>query len=123
MLRLAATFNATQRLLMLLSGWCAYDTETGLYVRRSAGRRRGGRATRYYLGRLEWDRLREEQRLPWPPPPKDVVGWEGMRVTARSDAEALAKFNQRMAARPAEPKVSAGAPRAGNAPEGSQPPD
>jgi hypothetical protein len=83
--------DLTLRVWLLITGRCAYDAETGIYLTRSRGSRRCCRPARYYLGGVDWKGVSN-----WPEPPaywkrllSDDVRWP--RFTAYGDAEAVLK--------------------------------
>jgi hypothetical protein len=109
MLKLASDFDTDFRITLFISGYTAYDPETGIYMRRSYGRRRGGRPSRYFLGCLDYSALtRPEQLAAWPRPAspwkeREEAGESLPRVTAYTDAEAVGKVNRWLEARAARP--------------------
>ena len=49
MLIKASELDVDNRVNCYLTGWVALDSETGAYLRRSAGHHKAGKTTKYYL--------------------------------------------------------------------------
>lgn len=100
MFKPANQFDTDIRIALLLSSICVYDAETGLYMRRSAGRRRAGRPARYYIGSMKVSHFESEKNV-FPQPAS--MFWatrfgdtysELPHIQAHSDEEAAEKANR-----------------------------
>lgn len=69
----ARELDTDNRVNCLLCGWVALDPTTGAHLRRSAGRRKAGRPSKYYLS---------------------VPGAEVRIILAHTDQEAINKANE-----------------------------
>ena len=99
MLKLASEFGTDFRVVLFISGYMAYDAETGVYMRRSHGSRKQGRPCRYFLGGVDRRGMRPEQLAVWSEPPRAWAEnlppretWP--HITAGSDELAVSKANE-----------------------------